>query len=185
MTQSHDQQISHPPKANKIPHKLEKHGDVRVDDYYWLRNKDNPDVLDYLKAENDHAEKAMGQSKELEEALFQEIKGRIKPADLSVPFQMGDHFYYVRYEPDREYGIYCRKRHTLESAEEIMLDGNVTTDKLVWLYYDQEEPRLETIATHGTEWGSVPAQYSHPHPQADPTGKWIVYNVAQGGRTDL
>jgi len=125
MIQSHNQQSSQPPIAKKIPHKLEKNGDVRVDEYFWLRNKENPEVLDYLKAENVYAEKAMGQSKELEEALFQEIKGRIKPTDLSVPFQMGGYFYYVRYETDREYGIYCRKRHTLEGPEEIMLDANV------------------------------------------------------------
>jgi oligopeptidase B len=124
MIQSHDRQNSQPPIAKRIPHKLEKNGDVRVDEYYWLRNKENPEVLDYLKAENEYAEKAMGQSKELEEALFQEIKGRIKPTDLSVPFQMGGYFYYVRYETDREYGIYCRTRHALEGPEEIMLDAN-------------------------------------------------------------
>ena len=67
--------------------------DTRIDDYYWLRNKDNPEVLNYLKAENDYAEKALGQTKELEEALFQEIKGRIKPTDLSVPFLMGPYGY--------------------------------------------------------------------------------------------
>jgi oligopeptidase B len=125
MSQSYDQQVSQPPKAKRKPHKIEKHGDVRVDDYYWLRSKDDPEVFDYLKAENEYAEKAMGHTKELEEALFQEIKGRIKPTDLSVPFQMGEYFYYIRYEPDREYGVYCRKRHTLESPEEIMLDANV------------------------------------------------------------
>ena len=125
MTQSHNQQGLQPPKANRIPHTLEKHGDVRIDDYYWLRNKDNAEVLNYLKAENDYAEKALGQTKELEETLFQEIKGRIKPTDLSVPFLMGPYWYYVRYEADKEYGIYCRKRHTLESQEEVMLDGNV------------------------------------------------------------
>ena len=60
MTQSHNQQVLQPPKANRIPHTLEKHGDVRIDDYYWLRNQDNPEVLNYLKAENDYAEKALG-----------------------------------------------------------------------------------------------------------------------------
>jgi oligopeptidase B len=125
MTPFHDQQVSQPPKAKRVPHKMEKHGDVRVDDYFWLRNKENLEVLDYLKAENEYAEMAMSQTKDLQEALFQEIKGRIKPTDLSVPFQMGEYFYYVRYEPDREYEIYCRKRHTLESPEEIILDANV------------------------------------------------------------
>ena len=128
MTQSHNQEVFQPPKPNRIPHTLEKHGDVRVDEYYWMRNKENQEVLDYLKAENDYAEKMMGQSKKLEDALYQEIKERIKPTDLSVPFQMGEYWYYVRYETDKEYGIYCRKRHTLESQEEIMLDANLLAE---------------------------------------------------------
>ena len=108
---------------------MEMHGDIRVDDYYWLRNQDNPEVYNYLKAENEYAEKAMAHAKALEEGLFEEIKGRIKPTDLSVPFKMGDYFYYVRYEPEREYGIYCRKHQTLENDEEIMIDANLLAEK--------------------------------------------------------
>ena len=67
----------------------------------------------------------------------------------------------------------------------IILDGNVTQDKLCWSYYDREKPRIDEIATHGTDWRSVPGQYSHPHPQSDPTGRWIAYHVAQDGRTDI
>ncbi len=67
----------------------------------------------------------------------------------------------------------------------ILLDGNVTEDKLTWLYYNQDEPRFETIATHGTEWRGIPGQYSDPHPQTDPTGRWIAYHVAKDGRTDI
>ena len=67
----------------------------------------------------------------------------------------------------------------------IALDGNVSEDKLTWLYYDRDEPRFETIATHGTEWSAMPGQYSHPHPQADPTGRWIAYHVAKDKRTDI
>ena len=67
----------------------------------------------------------------------------------------------------------------------IVLDGNVTEDKLTWLYYDSDEPRFETIATHGTEWSSVPGQYSDPHPQTDPTGRWIAYHVAKDKRSDI
>ena len=128
MTLFHNQQFTQPPQAKRISHALETHGDLRIDEYYWLRNKENPEVLEYLKAENEYAERAMEQSKTLEEKLFEEIKGRIKPTDLSVPFQMGEYFYYVRYEPNREYGIYCRKHRTLESPEEIMLDGNVLAE---------------------------------------------------------
>ena len=122
------QQNSHPPQAKRIPHKMEKHGDVRIDDYYWLRDQENPEVLEYLKAENEFADRVMAHTKPLEETLFQEIKGRIKPTDLSVPFKMGDYFYYIRYEPDREYGVYCRKHHSVENPEEIMLDANLLAE---------------------------------------------------------
>jgi hypothetical protein len=67
----------------------------------------------------------------------------------------------------------------------IILDGNVTEDQLCWLYVDQDTPRVEPIVTHGTELRSVPGQYSHPHPQADPTGRWIAYHVARNQRTDI
>ena len=128
MTSKFDQQLPKPPLAKIIPHKLEEHGHVREDYYYWLHDRENPDVLAYLKAENDYAQTVMAHTKPLEEALFQEIKGRIKQTDLSVPFKMGDYFYYVRYETEREYGIYCRKHQSLESQEEVMLDANVLAE---------------------------------------------------------
>ncbi|GJL54092.1 MAG: oligopeptidase B [Nitrospirales bacterium] len=114
-----------PPRAKKIPRQLLAHGRVRVDDYYWLRERENPDVLEYLTAENNYADQVMAPIKPLEDALFQEIKGRIKQTDLSVPFKLGKYYYYVRYEPEREYGIYCRKYQTLDHPEDIMLDANI------------------------------------------------------------
>ncbi|GJL62339.1 MAG: oligopeptidase B [Nitrospirales bacterium] len=114
-----------PPKAKKVPFELKAHGQLRVDEYYWLRERENPDVLEYLTAENEYADKVMAHTKSLEDTLFQEITGRIKQTDLSVPFKHGDYYYYVRYESEREYGIYCRKYQSLEHPEEIMLDANV------------------------------------------------------------
>ena len=114
-----------PPSAKRVPFRLEEHGHVRVDDYYWLRERQNADVVRYLTDENAYADEVMAHTKPLEEQLFQEIKGRIKQSDWSVPFKMGAYYYYVRYEPEREYGIYCRKYETLENPEEVMLDGNV------------------------------------------------------------
>jgi oligopeptidase B len=111
--------------VKRIPTRLEKHGHVRIDDYYWLRERDNPEVIAYLKAENDHAEKQMAHTKALEEKLFAEIKGRIKQTDMSVPFRLDDYFYYTRYEEGKEYPIYARKRGSLDEPEEIMLDANV------------------------------------------------------------
>ena len=118
-------QTFEPPKAKKISHQLEIHGHRRVDDYYWLRERENPDVVQYLTEENEYADKVMAHTQDLEKTLFHEIKDRIKQTDLSVPFKLGDYYYYVRYEPDREYGIYCRKYQNLEHAEEVMLDANL------------------------------------------------------------
>lgn len=66
-----------------------------------------------------------------------------------------------------------------------ILDGNLSDDLLVWLYYDEERPRVEAIARHGTDWGALPGQYPHPHPLSDPTGRWVSFNAARRGRSDV
>ncbi len=108
-----------------IPTRLETHGHVRVDDYYWLRERDNPEVIRYLEEENEYAAKALAHTREFETKLFEEIKGRIKQTDLSVPYKRDDYFYYIRFETGKEYPIYCRKPGSLDGAEQVMLDGNV------------------------------------------------------------
>jgi oligopeptidase B len=110
--------------VKKIPTKLEKHGHVRMDDYYWLRERDNPEVIKYLNEENERAAKEMAHAREFEEKLFEEIKGRFKQTDMSVPYKRDDYFYYTRYEEGKEYPIYARKRGSLEQPEEIMLNAN-------------------------------------------------------------
>ena len=110
--------------VKKIPTQLETHGQVRVDDYYWLRERDNPEVIRYLNDENAFAAKAMAHTREFEKKLFEEIKGRIKQTDLSVPYQRDDYFYYTRFEEGKEYPIYCRKPVALDAPEQVMLDGN-------------------------------------------------------------
>lgn len=117
-----------PPLAKTIPTNLEKHGRSRVDNYYWLSERDNPDVLAYLMEENDYAQGVMAHRSKFEETLFEEIKGRIKQTDLSVPYKLDDYYYYTRYEEGREYPLYCRKRETLDAQEEIMLDVNVLAE---------------------------------------------------------
>ncbi len=111
--------------VKKIPTRLEQHGHVRIDDYYWLRERDNPEVISYLNAENDYAEKAMAHAQPSEEMLFEEIKARFKPTDMSVPYLRDGYYYYTRYEEGREYPIFARKRGSLDAGEEIMLDANV------------------------------------------------------------
>ena len=81
--------------VKKIPKRIEKDGHVRVDDYYWLRERDNPEVIAYLNAENEHAEKAMAHTKGLEEKLFEEIKARFKQTDMLVFYRRDDYFYYI------------------------------------------------------------------------------------------
>ncbi len=112
----------------KIPTKLEKHGHVRVDHYYWLRERENPEVIRYLNEENDYATREMAHTRQLEEKLFAEIKGRFKQTDMSVPYRRDDYYYFTRYEAGKEYPIYARKRGSLEQPEEVMLDANVLAE---------------------------------------------------------
>ena len=114
--------------VKKIPTKLEKHGHGRVDNYYWLRERDNPEVIKYLNEENEYAAKETAHTRTFEEKLFEEIRGRFKQTDMSVPYRRDDYFYYTRYEEGKEYPIYARKRGSLDQPEEIMLDANVLAE---------------------------------------------------------
>src|ERR1051325_3237002 len=109
----------------RIPMRLERHGHVRIDDYYWMRERDNPEVIAYLEAENERADKETAHTKAFRERLFDEIKGRFKQTDMSVPYRRDDYFYYTRFVEGKEYPVYARKRGSLEQPEELLLDGNV------------------------------------------------------------
>ncbi len=113
-----------PPAARIIPEELSIHGDARTDNYYWLRDRENPEVIAYLEAENAWAEKVMAPTEELQNTLFEEIKGRIKPNDESVPVLLNGYYYYTRFEEGAEYSIYCRKKGSLEAEEEVILNVN-------------------------------------------------------------
>ena len=123
-TAEYDSSATVPPAAKIQPVELEEHGDVRVDNYYWLRERENPEVISYLEAENAYVESVLAHTKDLQEALFQEIKGRIKQDDSSVPYFQNDYWYYTRYEEGKEYPFYCRKKESMEGEEEVMLDVN-------------------------------------------------------------
>jgi oligopeptidase B len=112
------------PRAKKIPVQLEKHGDVRIDDYFWLRERENPEVLDYLTRENDYNERMTAHTKQLQEDLFQEVKKRIKEDDSSVPYKLNGYWYVTRFEKGKDYPIYSRKKETLDAPEEILFDVN-------------------------------------------------------------
>jgi oligopeptidase B len=113
-----------PPIAEKNPKELTIHGDTRIDNYYWLRERENPEVIAYLNEENAYREAVMKETEELQENLYEEIVGRIKQDDQSVPYLKNGYYYYTRYEEGKEYPIYCRKPGSLEAEEEIMLNVN-------------------------------------------------------------
>lgn len=117
-----------PPKAAVKPVKLEKHGDVREDNYFWLRERENPEVIAYLNAENAYTDTMMMHTKGFQKDLFEEIKGRIKQTDLSVPYKRDDYYYYTRVVEGKEYPIYCRKKGSLDAPEEIMIDVNAMAE---------------------------------------------------------
>lgn len=112
------------PRIKKVPVKLEKHGDVRTDNYFWLRERENSEVLDYLTRENVYNDQMTAHTKELQENLFQEVKKRIKEDDSSVPYKLNGYWYITRFEKGKDYPIYSRKKETLEAPEEILFDVN-------------------------------------------------------------
>ena len=113
-----------PPVAEKIKKELTIHGHTRIDNYYWLNERENPKVMEYLKAENSYKNAVLEHTKELQDKVFKEIIGRIKKTDVSVPFLFQGYYFYTRYEGEKEYPIYCRKKGSLEGDEEILLDVN-------------------------------------------------------------
>jgi len=114
-----------PPVAKIIPHELtSKHGDTRLDNYYWMNDREDQAVIDHLTAENNYLDTMMAHTKDFQEALFNEMRGRIKEDDSSVPYKLDDYYYYSRFVTGGEYPIYCRKKGSLEAPEEIIADGN-------------------------------------------------------------
>ncbi len=113
-----------PPVANKIAKVDTTHDDVRVDNYYWLRDKSNPEVIAYLEAENKYTGEMMKPAQALQETIYNEILRRTKLTDLSVPYKLGDYWYYARTEEGKQYQIYCRKYKSIEAEEQITLDLN-------------------------------------------------------------
>ncbi len=115
--------IIQPPMAEKRPVNFTEHGYARTDNYFWLRGREDEDVLSYLRAENEYTEASLADVKDLRASLFEEIKGRIKQTDMSVPFTRRGYSYFSRFEEGKEYPFYCRTKSG-ENIEEIMLDVN-------------------------------------------------------------
>src|SRR5215212_7860489 len=113
-----------PPMAEKKTKTTNIHGVTLVDDYFWLREKSTPAVLAHLQTENAYAESLMKPTAPLQEKLYNEMLSHIKQTDSSVPYRSGNYFYYTRTEEGKQYGIYCRKKGSVDAPEEIVLDQN-------------------------------------------------------------
>ncbi|MDR2122699.1 MAG: S9 family peptidase [Flavobacteriaceae bacterium] len=112
------------PKATKIPKKLTIHNDTRVDNYYWLNDRENPKVITYLEEENAYTREQMKSTEKLQKELFAEMKGRIKEDDETAPYKFNHYWYIIRYIKGGEYPVYVRKKESLEVEEEVMFDVN-------------------------------------------------------------
>jgi len=119
-----------PPVAAKKPKELTTLGNTRTDNYYWLNERENPEVISYLEAENKYTAQMLENTEELQQQLYQEIIGRIKQQDESVPFKEDGYWYYTRYEAGKEYPIYARKKGSLEASEQIMVNANERAEGL-------------------------------------------------------
>jgi oligopeptidase B len=113
-----------PPVARKAAKELTLHGHARVDEYYWLNQRDNPEVIAYLQAENAYTEAVMKPAAGLRATLYREMVGRMKQDDASVPYFENGYWYYTRFEKGKDYPVYCRRKKSMKGAEQVMLDGN-------------------------------------------------------------
>ncbi len=159
------------PKAKKIPKKLEKHGDVRIDNYFWMNQREDSEVIAYLNAENEYKDAMTGHTKEFQQQLFEEMKARIKEDDESVPYKLNGYWYMTRYKKGGDYPIYSRKKETLDAPEEILFDVNEmakdfdyyslgglnvsTNNKLVAFGTDTVSRRKYTIRIKNLETGEI------------------------------
>ena len=116
------------PIAPRRPHTITQHGETRVDDYFWLRNREDPEVMKYLTAQMDYLEEITGPMKPLHETLYAEMRARIQETDSTVPEKRGGYLYYIRTEAGKQYPIFCRRKDSSDSPEEILLDQNVLAE---------------------------------------------------------
>src|SRR5690606_33562108 len=121
-----------PPIAIKKPKTLNSHNDTRIDNYYWLNDRENPEVIDYLNAENAYTKQAMQHTESFQQLLFEEMKGRIKEDDTSVPYKLNGYWYITRYETGKDYPIYTRKKESLDAPEEVLFDCNQMAEGLTY-----------------------------------------------------
>ena len=122
-----------PPVAKKSPHEITWHGDTRIDDYFWMKEREAPEVTAHLEAENAFAESVLSHTAGVQQTIYNEIVGRIVETDLDVPVRRGGHWYYSRTEEGKQQRIYCRKAGTLDAPEQVILDLNVLGEDLPFI----------------------------------------------------
>ncbi len=119
-----DEAPPRPPVAKSVARELVMHGHARVDEYYWLNQRQDPEVIAYLQAENAYTDAVMKSAAGLRAALYKEMVGRMQQSDMSVPYFENGYWYYTRFEKGKEYPVYCRKKKSMKGAEQVLLDGN-------------------------------------------------------------
>jgi oligopeptidase B len=128
LTPSPADTLPEPPVAKRVPRREVVHGETRVDDYFWMRDRANPDVAAYLEAENVYTEAVMAPRTALRQRLYDEMLARIQETDMGVPWRKGAYLYYSRTEQGKQYPTYCRRRGSLDAAEELVLDMNALAE---------------------------------------------------------
>ena len=131
--------IPKPPVARREPVEHVMHGDRRVDHYAWLRHKENPEVIDYLKAENAYTDAVLKATEPFQEKLYQEMLGRILQTDLSVPYRLRGYLYFTRTEEGKQYAFHCRRRDVEGAPDELLLDLNLLAEGHSFLGLDSFE----------------------------------------------
>jgi len=151
-----------PQKANKIPIELKNFGHTRVDNYFYLKDKTNPEVIKYLEEENAYCDLVMNHTKPLQEKLFNEMKSRIKEDDESVPYYDNGYYYYYRTETGNQYPIHCRKKVNLEAKEEVLFDVNKMAENYpAFVFGDYEISKDNNLAIYAS----------------NTTGSWADYTI--------
>ena len=159
------------PVAAKKPVEHTKHNDIRIDDYFWLNDRENPEVIDYLNQENEYYKKMTAHTAKFQEDLFQEMKARIKEDDESVPYFYNGYFYITRFETGKGYPIYSRRKDSMSAPEEIMFDCNQMAEgetffnlsgisisqdnKMATFATDKQGRRIYTIGIKNLETGEI------------------------------
>ncbi|MFT4524727.1 MAG: oligopeptidase B [Bacteroidia bacterium] len=188
--QQKKEQTMQPPVAKKVAKELIKHDHTRIDNYFWMNQREDPEVIAHLEAENAYTDEQLADTKNFQTSLYDEMRGRIKEDDSSVPYFENGYFYYSRNEEGKEYTIYCRKNGSMDAEEEILLNGNemaegheyfsvggltVSDDNKMLAYgVDTVSRRLYTIYFKNLETGEIS---SESIPSCSGGGAWAADNT--------